>query len=506
MGQPRTGLRRPTREDLTSAADRFDLELTETELGAFETFVDGSIQNRERLEELWHQTEELVPPSRSSGQRPGPDEDPLNAVVRTCRVVGSSAGTLEGYEVGLKDNIPVAGIEMTCSSRLFEGFVPRRDATVVERLLDAGATVTAKLNMDNMARSGSGEISEFGPVLNPVDPGYLAGGSSGGSAAAVAEGRVDIALGTDQGGSVRMPASWCGVVGLKPTFGLVPYTGITSLDPSIDHVGSFARSVEDGARTLSVIAGPDGLDHRQGAVEVEDYLGGLDEHGELRVGILEEGFDRPESDPSVDETVRAAIEELADAGADVREVSVPLHADVSAIKAGLYPEGTAAMVRDDGIGRYGRGYYDVDGAIHFGREVRTNPEAIPPMMKLSLIHGEFFAREYHSRYYAMAQNLRRELSAAYDAALSEVDVLAMPTTPHGPHQVLENPSLEEVMERALSMNGNTSAFNVSGHPAISIPCGTARGLPVGCMFVGDEFEDASLLSAARELERATDNT
>lgn len=497
-------IRRPGRDELREAATAFGMAVTDEELDAVESFIEGTIQQYERIDELYAPSDESQYTDRRIIRSPDDEDDPHNAVVTFCEVAGGEDGPLTGYEIGLKDNYALAGVEMTSGSSVLTGYVPRRDATVVERLLDAGGTITAKLNMEDFSYSGSGELSAHGPVRNPRNPAYLAGGSSSGSAAAVASGLVDIAMGADQGGSVRMPASWCGVVGLKPTFGLVPYTGIVSLDPTIDYAGPITRTVEDCALALDVIAGADGLDPRQGAIRTGNYAESLDgDPSDLTVGVLEEGFDREESDDAVDETVRTALDSFEAAGADVRSVSVPMHDDGPAILTSIYMEGGAAMVQDEGVGHFSRGYYDDQFAVAFGHARRTNAGDFPPMFKFALMVGQYMSERYQGRYYARSQNLLRDLTAAYDEKLSDVDVLALPTTPHTSHQVTDEADLESLMERSLSMNNNTSPFNGSGHPAISVPCGSVEDdLPVGLMFVGNRFAEETVLNAAAAFERS----
>lgn len=496
-------VRPPTRADLERIARDHYLELDDDECDVLAEVVAELMDLYERLDEL------SVPPAReeaverSPGHRPDPDGNPHNAVITVCEVSGGADGSLSGYDIGIKDSIAVAGVEMTCGSKLLEGYVPTEDATVVARLLDAGATVTAKTNMDDLAWAGSAETSAFGPITNPRDPDYLAGGSSGGSAAAVAAGLVDVALGTDQGGSVRMPASWCGIVGLKPTHGLVPYTGIVPLDPTIDHVGPMAEDVDDCARVLDAVAGADGLDPRQGSVPTQEYeaaVADAPDPAELTVGVVPQGFGREESDDATDETVQAALDALADSGMTVRETPIEMHRDGGAILTGVAIEGMAAMLRNDGVAHFTDGRYDLAFARALGRARRTNANDFPPMVKVAALLGQYLADEYQGRYYAKAQNLVPELRAAYDEALADVDALALPTTPHLPYKVREEADMRSVLDRGLSMNGNTSPFNGAGHPAISVPSGTAEGLPVGLMLVGDRFDDAGLLRVAKSVE------
>ena len=294
---------------------------------------------------------------RDPGSRPQPEDDPLNAIVRRCAVKGPSSGKLAGVRVGLKDNISVSGIPMTCGSRVLSGYVPDVDATVVIRLLSEGAEIVAMLNMDDFAWGGRGDTSAYGAVLNPHNHQHLAGGSSAGSGAALYYDTIDMTLGCDQGGSIRIPAAWCGTVGLKPTFGLVPYTGIVGGETGFDHVGPMARSTEQVALMLEVIAGKDPLDPRQNEVPVQNYTGALDGRVEgLRLGVVKEGFGLRASEKEVDAAVRKAIGELAELGMKTSEISVPAHKSAMAIYRGAMSEGVAALLRANGLGYHWQGY------------------------------------------------------------------------------------------------------------------------------------------------------
>ncbi|MFB6302473.1 MAG: amidase [Haloferacaceae archaeon] len=505
VGRPLPELRPPSTERLRELADRYSLGLTDADLDAFAALVGERMPIYERLDELADRPDDRHDDRRTS--RPTPGGDPYNAFVTRCEVEGAAEGSLAGVTVGVKDNIAVAGVEMTCGSRVFAGYRPRRDATVVTRLLAAGATVVGKTAMDDMAVSGTGEVSAAGPVLNPRDPDHLAGGSSGGSAAAVVAGDADLALGTDQAGSVRVPAAWCGCVGLKPTHGLVPYTGITPLGHTYDHVGPLAGSVRDCARALSVLAGPDGQDPRQpvggreGAPGPGSYVGALDGGVEgLTVGVLAEGFIAEE--PPVDDLVRDRIADLGDSGAGVREIPVPLHADGGAIWLGIVPETIATLARDSGVGHHVDGRYDTDYLRAFARLADARADRFPPTMKLVLLLGAYMRDEYRGYYHAVARNLSRDLAAAYDEALAEVDVLALPTTPVTAYDVREGLDGPELVERAYAgpRVANTAPFNLTGHPAVSVPCGTVDELPVGLMLVGRRGDDATVLRAAAAVE------
>ncbi|WP_280536352.1 amidase [Halopenitus sp. POP-27] len=497
-------LRPPTTDEIERYAAAHHMDLSAEEIEELSAVIPALLGAYERLDELSASDPPVQYPDRESGSEPTAEEDPLNAVIRTCTVEGADSGTLEGYDVGLKDNVSLAGVEMTFGSDVVPGYVPEIDATIVTRLLDAGARVTDKLNMENLAFSGSGEMSAYGHVLNPHDRDHLAGGSSSGSAAAVADGTVDVSIGGDQAGSIRIPAAWCGVVGHKPTHGLVPYTGILGLGRSFDHTGPLARSVRDCARVLEAIAGKDPLDPRQGAVPTQPYTDAVasdPDPGDLTIGVLEEGFGHEESEPGVDETVEAAIGALSDAGATVTEVSIPMHLDGLAIWNGIANEGTTATIRGEGIGHFGNGYYDTDLMAAFAEARRENANDYPPTIKLVATLGEYLSEEYHSHYYAKAQNLSLDLADAYDEALADVDVLAMPTTPQTAHERIAEPSRLQILDRAVNMLPNTAPFDVTGHPAISVPAGTSDGLPVGLMLVGERFDDATVLRAGRVLEQ-----
>ena len=491
IGMPESppNIRPPTTEEIRNIASNYHITLSEDEVTDFAAVIDEILEGYERIDELPDPKPEVKYHHRDPGYKPGPEEDPLNAFVTKCEVQGADDGPLSGYEVGLKDNVSLAGVEMTLGSKLMEGYVPSTDATIVTRLLDAGATITAKLNMEDMALSGSGELSATGPVLNPHDDDYIAGGSSSGSAAAVGSGEADVAIGGDQGGSIRIPASWSGIVGHKPTHSLVPYTGIAGLGRSFDHAGPMGSTVEDCARVLDVIAGEDGLDPRQGKVPTQEYTDGLGrDPDEITVGVLKEGFGHEQSEDGVDEMVRGALDSFASAGAELTEVSVPMHLDGLPIWNAIGLEEIAATVDSECVGHYSDGFYDTQFADAFGRARRAQANDYLTTMKLTLVLGQYLADEYRGHYYAKGQNLSRQLATAYDDALADVDVLAMPTTPQTAHEVNRDISRVEAIDRALNMLPNTAPYDNTGHPAISVPAGTSQGLPVGLMFVGDAFE------------------
>ena len=491
----------PSRERLRRISADFFAPPTEEELDVFESLAESWLADHDRVASL------------AADRTPVPDRSPADVeetwavddsgpfLSRFC-LEGTSNGSLRGYSIGVKDNIAVAGVPMTCGSTAFEDFIPPRDAVAVQRLLAAGGTVIGKLNLESMAYSGSGEIADYGPVPNPRDNSYLAGGSSSGCAAAVVNGTVDLAVGTDQSGSVRVPAAWSGCVGHKPTFGLVPYTGGVSLEPTVDHIGPMAQSVADCALALEVMAGTHPSDSRQGTVPATRASNAIHTDQSLKIGILEEAFDLNVGSQVVSEKVQNALNALSAEGHTVESVSVPLHADGFAIYNAIVLESYAALVRDEGTGYYRRGNYDDTFASAFAQARRTRAREFPAAMRLSIALGRYLAENYHGRYHRYAQRVRDDLRIAYDKALAEVDVLAMPTTPQTAHKINPDLSLKRRIERSIDMFGNTAPFNLTGHPAVSVPCGSVDDLPVGLMFVGNTFDDKTVLQAARAVERS----
>jgi amidase len=496
-------LRLPTIEDLHQLAATNYFELSADEAADFLSLMPDMFESLDQLEQMPAPSLPLTYRERDPGSRPSPRDDPLNAIVRRCSVKGAPSGKLAGKRVGLKDNVCVAGIPMTCGSLVLDGYVADIDATIVTRLLDAGAEIVAMLNMDNFAFSGGGDTSAYGPTRNPHNPEHLAGGSSGGSAAALYYDDIDLTIGGDQGGSIRIPASWCGVVGLKPTHGLVPYTGIVGIDATFDHTGPMARSVADVALMLEVIAGKDPFDPRQGEVLLQPYTQALGQDIKgLRIGLLREGFGLERAEPDVEVAVRRAINVLQELGAQVQEVSVPAHREAGGITWGLIAEGTAAAMYGNGVGYHWKGLYNVSLATALGKSRQAQGNDLPPTLKLVSLIGTYLNQRYHGRLYGKAQNQRRALQASYDRALEQVDVLAMPTTPMKAHQHDPKRDRRSLITHGWNTSGNTAPFDMTGHPSLSIPCAKSNGLPVGLMLTGQHFDEATLLRVAHAFEQS----
>ncbi|MEJ0020048.1 MAG: amidase family protein [Acetobacteraceae bacterium] len=365
----------------------------------------------------------LLYPERGPGYRPSLTEDRYQAWLWKCAIGGGGSGLLAGKTVSYKDHISVAGIPQVFTSQAMEGFVPDVDATVVTRVLAAGGKVTGKHMMN-------GFMGDYGKPVNPHNPDRITGGSSSGSGAALAAGEVDVSFGGDQGGSIRLPAAYCGVVGLKPTFGLVSHFAVGfAFEPSTDHVGPMARTVPDVAAALQAVAGYDDNDPRQrrDIPESIDALSDLDGGVRgLRIGILEEGFAEP-IEPAVAEGVLAAVATLEKLGAEVTRISVPQHAQMDAAYAALVFEGARAI---HDVGFFGIGaktYYPASVITAVDRMFRHHGDMMQPRTKLNHLIAELSRRNYHGGVYAKAHNVRPSYVAAFDRALAKVDVLALPT-------------------------------------------------------------------------------
>lgn len=498
--------RLPTVDHLLELARSFGMRLTEADAASFRGLMAGAIASYARLDEMAEPKLPVKYP-RLPGYRPDQAENPFNAWYWKTDIAGAKGGVLNGARVAVKDNICVAGVPMMNGSKILEGYVPDVDATVVTRVLDAGGVIVGKAACEDLCFSAGSHTCATGPIRNPHNPKHSTGGSSAGSAALVAAGEVPMALGGDQGGSIRTPACWCGVYGLKPTWGLVPMTGGMPISYSVDHCGPICDSTENVARLLTAIAGPDPHDPRTINAKLSDYMAALRQGASgLRVALLTEGFGHPTGDPETDRKVRASVAALRDAGVVVDEVSVPMHLDAPHIWTGVILEGAAEMMlKGYAMGNNWPGYYTTSLQEAFARGLQSRPDDVSETVKLVLLLGEYMHRNYHNRYHAKAQNLRVALRAAYDRALADHDVLAMPTIPF-PATEIPPPDAprEEYVDRALNMQQNTCPFDVSGHPAFTIPCGKVNGLPIGLMLVGRHFEETALIRVAEAFEKAVD--
>jgi amidase len=445
---------------------------------------------------------------RDGGRKPSPEENKLGAWYVKTAIKGKPGGKLAGRRVALKDNVCLADVPMMVGAGFLEGTVPDIDATIVTRILDEGGEIAGKAVCEYYCVSGGSHTSSTGPVQNPRKHSFTTGGSSSGSAALVAAGEVPMAIGGDQAGSIRIPASYCGIVGMKPTFGLVPYTGIGPLEITLDTAGPMTANVADNALLLEVIAGPDGLDARQHQVpRVDKYTEALRQGVQgLRIGVLKEGFGHPNAEADVEAKVRAAAERFKSLGAIVEEVSVPEHLSLGfPVWAAI--RGDAACVTLLEMNGFGLGYEGLYplSAIEAAMKWRKHADEFADTLKIATILSKYTLDRYGGHYYGKAQNLRRRLRAAYDAALAKYDLLLLPTTvmkatPIPP----KNASPQEITRRSWEGTRNTCPFNATGHPAISIPCGMSDGRPIGLMLAGRHWDERTIYRAAAAFERSGD--
>jgi len=495
----------PTRDELEQLARELGFALDTRELDAYLALCSELLHAHEVIE-LLPEPRAAIRYPRTPGTRPTADENPYNAWHRKTAIKGAPAGALAGRTVVLKDNIMLAGVPMMNGTTLLEGYVPDMDATVVTRVLDAGGEIAGKAHCEAFCLSAGSHTNATGPVHNPHRRGYSAGGSSSGCAVLVATGEVDMAIGGDQGGSIRIPSAACGTYGMKPTHGLVPYTGIVPIEPTIDHAGPMTRSVRDNALLLEVLAGADGYDSRQCAPVVHPYAAMLEGGvGGLRIGLVREGFGRPGAERTVEDKVRAAAALFGRLGATVGEVSIPLHLAGPAINGMVGGDGIVqTLLCGDGFG-VGRSDLYPTSLIDFLHGWRRRAAELPATVKVAALLAIFVRSRHGVRYYAKAMNLARALTAEYDAALGHCDLLLMPTMPMtaAPLPGTET-SLEELVRRAFEPVVNTGATNVTHHPALSVPCGMRDGLPVGMMLVGRRHDEPTIYRAAYAFEQAAD--
>jgi amidase len=497
---------KPSVADLRHAADALGMKPSMHYLNAAQDIVAPLVAAYAALDQFPDDKPAVKYP-RDGARRPTAEENPLGAWYVKTAIKGAAGGKLAGYRVAVKDNVCVAGVPMMIGAGFLDGSVPDVDATIVTRILDAGGEIAGKAVCEYYCVSGGSHTSESGPVQNPRKHGHTTGGSSSGSAALVAAGEVPMAIGGDQAGSIRIPASYCGIVGLKPTFGLVPYTGIGPLEMTLDTAGPMTANVADNALLLEVIAGKDGLDARQQGAVLASYTSALGGGAKgLRIGVLKEGFGHRNSEPDVDAKVRAAAERFRTLGASVDDASVPEHLTLGfPVWAAIRGDAACVTLLEmNGFGINHDSFYPLS-VMQAAMKWRDHADDFADTLKIASIFSKYTLHRYGGHYYAKAQNLRRRLRAAYDAALKSHDLLLLPTTvmkatpiPRkgaGPH---------EVTRRSWEATRNTCPINVTGHPAISIPCGMSDGLPVGLMLIGRHFDESTIYRASAAFEQSGD--
>ena len=478
---------------------------------------------------LWEMVEDPADQEfpRSVGYRPKPEENthnawfiPVSSVSRLrmkwkwcrywkCSVKGRGSGILAGKRVAVKDNVMVAGVPAMNGSKALEGFVPRTDATIVTRILRCGGEIVGKSTCEDLCLSGGSYVTTYGPVRNPVNKDYSAGGSSSGSGVLVGLGEVDLAIGGDQGGSIRIPASACGIVGLKPTWGLVPFTGVMPIETTIDHAGPMARSVADCALFLEAIAGfDDNRDSRQPSCgfscpkyseEIKKPLG-----SGLRLGLLKEGF--AACTPEVLAVANAAVDALRASNrfAAIDQVSVPTHDDGAHIWSVIALQGTPAQMMNgamSGMGQSGDLSWEVSEKLWQG--LQAHGPALSHNVKFINMLGTYVHENYGPAIYAKAQKLALALRRKYDEVLRNYDAILMPTLPELPCKLPDKDTpLPDAIGNSLAPIKNTENFDFTHHPALTLNAGFSKAprLPVGLMLVGKHWMEAELLRISAAVE------
>ncbi|KAL4885757.1 amidase signature domain-containing protein [Aspergillus karnatakaensis] len=507
-----------TREQLLSVAKSLSFDIPEDQIQDYEELL---ARTKKTLETVAAMDDYQPPPNYTTTPRtnihfPSPKDNPLGAWAWRFHLTSTSptTTTLTNKTLCLKDNICVAGIPCLLGTTTFTNWTPTTDATVVTRILAAAGTITGKAVCENLSRGAISNSAATGPVHNPHAHGYSVGGSSSGTAAAVAAGDVDMGIGCDQGGSIRIPAALTGLVGFKATSGLVPYTGIVSNDASLDYVGPITKSVVDCAVLLRVVAGADGVDDRCGAgvpfpEDVPAYDGLMKEGGikGMRIGVLREGV--PEGiDKGVEARFREAVKVFEALGAVVVEVSVPLHASARGVYSVVSKMGNHMGMLGKATGRRQAMLTD----LFEKKGLPYTPEVFEKMAVMSregLLSGEFAWQNY-STLYPKAVNIMRKLKDQYNEILSSVDVIVMPTTLCPANRLPPADATPVVqMDAAKGMTDNTCAFNATGHPALAMPIGFVAAkedeqvrLPASMQIVGKWYDEVTVLKFAYAWEQA----
>ena len=466
------------------------MPLSEEEVEIVIGLIPGLINSYEEIS-LQHAASTSSPVRAQTGMPP--IENPHHAWTWKCSIPPTSKGVLDGIKVAVKDNIAVAGLPMRAGSNVTDGWLPESDAPVVTSLLENGAEIVGKSQCEDLCISGGSITSQPFPVHNPVRRNYSAGGSSSGSAVLVATGEVDLALGADQGGSIRIPASLCGVIGLKATFGAIPYTGVLGLEPSIDHVGPIARDIETIHKSL------------QALVTFEESEAQLTPLANLRVALISEGFELtsegegefPGSAASAD-LVMMQAQKLIGLGATVDLISIPEHRFAEHVYLPILLEGGALSLTSLKSMLFGQGYSatgNVESEIVRG--LSSNGSAASPLTKLIAIMGNIFFKETHGDFYRLANILRKQISDAYNKVFENYDVLLCPTTAPAGIALEMSGDPKNIGRETFSFYQNCCVTDLTGHPSISVPAGTIDGLPVGAMFAAKHFDEMMLLRAAK---------
>lgn len=519
-----------TSQDVVSIGDEFGIkEVDEKSLEDYRTLLAVFHDSCEEIMAM----EDYIPPvnierfPRKNVHFPCGDENKLNAwgFKVTIKDVNDSREKqlLDGHRVVLKDCIGVANVPMLLGTNFIQDYIPETDATVVTRLLESGATIEGKAVCENLCHSATSHSAATGPIHNPLAKGYSTGGSSSGCAALVADPNetIDIAIGADQGGSVRIPAGWCGVVGLKPTFGLIPFTGCASNESTNDHLGILTKDVITNAKALQAVAGSDDIDDRGfNAITTKYYddLVYLEDPKKLagfKIAVLKEGFDNPAVESRIKQSCLNAIEKFKELGAVVTEVSIPLHSKGPLIWTGISKVGGYLTKTGCAIGRRGYSMNNLNMKFSEALHDQERWDEAYPSTKNIYYNGAYAVKKFPTLY-GKCMNLSRQLKDEYNRILEDFDVIVLPNLPYiANSHVVPKTGLSplELLGKQVGLSSNTAGFDQSGHPALSLPCGmlpieegplanTGTMLPVSLQIVGKWYDEKTVYRAAHAWEQS----
>jgi amidase len=494
---------RPTHEELRATGEDVGLLLSQEDITFFSAVMDRGLAAYDVLDAM--PGDVSGPASERSYSWPCADENKHGAW--SCRTqIVAGHGVLTGRTVAVKDNICVAGVPLANGTAYFDGYVPDLDAIVASRVLNAGGTIIGKTTCECLCFSSCSHTAAAGLVHNPRKHGHSTGGSSSGSAAVVAAREVDMAIGTDSAGSIRIPAALCGVYGMKPTHDLVPFAGILGMDPTIDHAGPITANVADNASLLEVLAGVESIGQQQMPPKRTNYTEALGRPiTGLKIAVVREGFGHPQSNQELDKKVMSAAALLHDLGAYVDPVSIPAHRLGPALWRAISLEGSFANVfQGNGAGAQWNGRYPAYLSSVMARW-REHANRLPDTVKIVLLLGKYVSSRSRGFYYGKARNLAHWLRAAYDNVLTNYDLLLMPTVPF-PAPPLPRPDQPRdlALRQSIELLANTAPFNVSHHPVMTLPCGLIDELPVGLTLVGRHHDEPMIYRVASAFEQAID--
>jgi amidase len=517
-----------TVDDLTSLGQALNVKESEDELEQYTKLLGvfhDACEELMGMEDYIPQTDlERFP--RGEVYQPQGDENKYNAWGFKTDIKdttsGKEPGSLEGITVAMKDCIGVAGVPMLMGTNFVKGFIPKSDATVTTRLLENGAIIKGKAICENLCHSATSHSAATGPVDNPLAPGYSTGGSSSGSGALVASGEVDASIGADQGGSVRIPAGWSGIVGIKPTFGIIPFTGCASNEATNDHLGVMTKDVLTNAKILQAVSGTDNIDDRNYNTITTPYYDDLmklesNSLKGVKIALLKEGFDNPAVEERVKKSCMEAVKKLESLGAISEVVSIPLHSKGPLIWTGISKSGNYANKMAQSNSRRGYSMNDLNELFLKAMTDQKSWDELSPSSKNTLYNGAYAIKKF-PLLYGKCMNLSRKLKDDYNKVLDEYDLIVMPNLPYiaKPHTfTTENTKPLDLLSNQKGLSSNTAPFDQSGHPALSLPCGmlpilegplahSGTKLPVSLQLVAKWYDEGTIYKVALAFERSFD--